>query len=628
MRCHTLRSWCLCIALVSLLVPRAAEADPAIDWPGFFGEPAERLIERSSQGDKHLYVFGVPYSWKTPVVWNYNDSGRNPLLTYDQAIQGIESAASKWTAVCQVRIQRGPDSTSPAQDMDGDRTSPGESVIGWGDLTQGVNGSASVAGVTWSYAGINASLGEFDLTMSPFYVTTPEQLDRVAVHELGHALGLAHSNIQGAVMSGPDSRTNPGVPNTTYNALAELTDDDQHGCLCLYGPSASMAGQGYLCGLPSVVAMGAVPVRAVSNAHGVTFHNASSTAALTLRSVSTGTKELVASGGCSGGAVLGPGQSCAFDLTFSPVGIPGVRATAYVVLATANGVGNYSFPVTMSASESSVSQPAAPVAMLTPPTIDFGAVEPGGVSALSTASLANAGGGIVTINAITADAPAMSDFLRSGTCNVGTAIAAGQSCSLQFRFAPSTTGGRAGVIEIATNAGTQQLMLTGMGAGGAAGSSTVVEYYNTVLDHYFITASPIEISTLDSGALPGWVRTGYTFQTFLASQPGTSPVCRYYIPPAQGDSHFFSVIVGECQSIPRLFPTFELEGNNVMYMFVPDTQTGACPSGSIPVYRVWNQRPDTNHRYTIDVALRDRMLARGYVAEGFGPDAVGMCAPR
>jgi hypothetical protein len=45
------------------------------------------------------------------------------------------------------------------------------------------------------------------------------------------------------------------------------------------------------------------------------------------------------------------------------------------------------------------------------------------------------------------------------------------------------------------------------------------------------------------------------------------------------------------------------------------------------VYRVWNQRPDTNHRYTTSPAVRQQMLGQGWVGEGYGPMQVGMCAP-
>jgi hypothetical protein len=54
--------------------------------------------------------------------------------------------------------------------------------------------------------------------------------------------------------------------------------------------------------------------------------------------------------------------------------------------------------------------------------------------------------------------------------------------------------------------------------------------------------------------------------------------------------------------------------------------TGACLSGTIPVYRVWDKRFDTNHRYMTSAALRAQMLSLGWVAEGYGPDAVIMCA--
>ena len=59
----------------------------------------------------------------------------------------------------------------------------------------------------------------------------------------------------------------------------------------------------------------------------------------------------------------------------------------------------------------------------------------------------------------------------------------------------------------------------------------------------------------------------------------------------------------------------------------PEPATGACGSASVPVYRVWNGRADTNHRYLTDRAIRDTMVARGWIAEGYGADAVAMCAP-
>ena len=48
----------------------------------------------------------------------------------------------------------------------------------------------------------------------------------------------------------------------------------------------------------------------------------------------------------------------------------------------------------------------------------------------------------------------------------------------------------------------------------------------------------------------------------------------------------------------------------------------------VPVYRVFSNRPDANHRYMTDAALRDQMVSRGWLAEGDGPDRVVMCGPQ
>jgi hypothetical protein len=123
------------------------------------------------------------------------------------------------------------------------------------------------------------------------------------------------------------------------------------------------------------------------------------------------------------------------------------------------------------------------------------------------------------------------------------------------------------------------------------------------------------------------MRTGATFKAYTAARSDTSAVCRFYIPAVNGDSHFYSASAAECAEVQKKFPSFVLEALAVMYIALPDLATGACAAGLVPVYRVWNGRSDSNHRYTTDTATRDAMVARGGIAEGYGPNAVIMCAP-
>ncbi|MFO1304324.1 MAG: hypothetical protein U1F54_11360 [Burkholderiales bacterium] len=158
-------------------------------------------------------------------------------------------------------------------------------------------------------------------------------------------------------------------------------------------------------------------------------------------------------------------------------------------------------------------------------------------------------------------------------------------------------------------------------------TSTVVEYYNAALDHYFITWLPAEIAILDAGTqIKGWARTGYTFKTYRTAQTGASPVCRYYIPPALGNSHFFGRGTVECSATGQSNPTFVLEDPAFMQMFLP--AAGACPQNTTQVYRVFSNRPDANHRYMTDKTVRTQMVTKGWLAEGDGPDLVVMCAPQ
>lgn len=325
-------------------------------------------------------------------------------------------------------------------------------------------------------------------------------------------------------------------------------------------------------------------------------------------------------GTCSIGTPLGGGASCTIVVTFTPSAIGtrsaslGVDTDAGSVLAALSGTG--------------AAPPAQPSLGASPPMLAFGNQAAGTQSATQSVTVTNAGGGTLTLSSVALGGANAAEFSRTGTCNAGTSLGAAQACTTSVRFTPLSAGAKAATLAIASNAGGASIPLSGTGVAVAASPSTVVEYYHAAYDHYFVTIGAAEIAALDTGVFQGWARTGFAFKAHATAQAGFAPICRFYLPPGHGDSHFYSASPAECQVVQQQNPAFVLESTAVMYLAIPDWITGACPAGTDPVYRAWNQRPDTNHRYTSVRSVRDAMVALGYVAEGSGPDLVTFCAPR
>jgi hypothetical protein len=161
----------------------------------------------------------------------------------------------------------------------------------------------------------------------------------------------------------------------------------------------------------------------------------------------------------------------------------------------------------------------------------------------------------------------------------------------------------------------------------------VVEFYNASLDHYFITMNPAEIVALDQNslALPGWHRTGYRFFAYVpgnffnARGESQTNVVRYYGLSSAGiNSHFFTLNAAEAASLSN---AWVLENGDAFEIWEPLHATGVCPANTFPVYRLWNGRTDSNHRYTIDPSVRLDMIAKGWISEGYGPNGVVICSP-
>ena len=160
-----------------------------------------------------------------------------------------------------------------------------------------------------------------------------------------------------------------------------------------------------------------------------------------------------------------------------------------------------------------------------------------------------------------------------------------------------------------------------------AAKVAAIEYHHAAFDHYFITAIPDEIAKLDSGVFAGWTRTGGSFNVYAADQVGAMPVCRFFSTTfAPKSSHFYTPDPREC-AIVRANANWQLEG--LVFNIPVPAADGACPANTAPVYRLYNNGVGAapNHRYTTSLATRATMIAAGWIPEGYGPDAVGMCAP-
>lgn len=161
----------------------------------------------------------------------------------------------------------------------------------------------------------------------------------------------------------------------------------------------------------------------------------------------------------------------------------------------------------------------------------------------------------------------------------------------------------------------------------------VVEYYNSTLDHYFLTAHEHEVAFVDQGnAGAGWKRTGHVFGAWNIETPieGTHTVCRYYGDPKGGpNSHFYSAEKFECDALqasdnatPLGKPAWRFE-RDAFRIAVP--LDGKCAPNLTPIYRLYNngaaKRIDSNHRYVSSLEVYVEMQAKGWVGEG-----VHMCS--
>lgn len=192
---------------------------------------------------------------------------------------------------------------------------------------------------------------------------------------------------------------------------------------------------------------------------------------------------------------------------------------------------------------------------------------------------------------------------------------------LQLASRPFPAGTRCANEEIC-GAGIADASNTVMAASILSMFRLVYEFYNTQLNHYFLTGAKKEAAIVNrGGAGPGWRSTGSYFYAWSGPEEGALPVCRFYTQGA--NSHFYTASPKDCAFLRSLNPENVLADDQWTYegiaFYAKLPVKGICPSESTPIYRAYNNRwmyNDSNHRFTSSLKDYESMIAQGWLGEG------------
>jgi hypothetical protein len=156
-----------------------------------------------------------------------------------------------------------------------------------------------------------------------------------------------------------------------------------------------------------------------------------------------------------------------------------------------------------------------------------------------------------------------------------------------------------------------------------AATVNAIEFVGT---HVFLTADPSEIAALDSGAIPGWKRSGSRFLVSREPEAGLVPVCRFYRAGAEpANAHFYTAFPEECEALKRS-GDWVYEG--IAFHVWPVESCGRVTGGGLGMWRAYNQGRDgiDTHRLTKSLGVVDMLRETGWVAEG--PAGLAWCIER
>lgn len=172
---------------------------------------------KQADGDGQFSFINYYSRWPRAVIpWRYNPANQPANVSKTEVLTALRTAMSRWEAVCNIRWDYQGETSAPVLTKDGIPT------YGW-------NKGFSSVGFANFWVDTNDNIVEADIEFDYTYTSSTylDDLTNIATHELGHALGLSHSDMPASMMFAND-----------YHPIAflgRLKGEDIMACARLYG---------------------------------------------------------------------------------------------------------------------------------------------------------------------------------------------------------------------------------------------------------------------------------------------------------------------------------------------------------------------------------------------------------
>lgn len=159
------------------------------------------------------------------VYWYYNPINQPLNLKTSEVMASIQVAMSRWAQMCNLSFTYLGTSTANRNFEGG--TVDRINVIGWASFPIDMRGSSGVT--YWNFSRSTLAMLDADVVLNTRESWTPRDVEAVMTHEVGHMIGIEHSNTTASIMS--------AAPYNTYEYQRTLRGDDVAACTKLYGAS-------------------------------------------------------------------------------------------------------------------------------------------------------------------------------------------------------------------------------------------------------------------------------------------------------------------------------------------------------------------------------------------------------